>query len=121
MLGSPHVGLARTLTLACCVMLNHCVSTPLMYRLVAWCASLISRLRRAGWPGPVAFVFGLVVAGVLVLAMSISVNNLGTVGSMWSREGYVSANDGMSAEQRRVAKQQIVLIAAMVVGLRMRN
>ena len=34
---------------------------------------------------------------------------------------YVAPNDGLNAEQRRVVKQQIVLIVGLVAGMRMRN
>jgi hypothetical protein len=120
MLASPEVGLAKVLTIICNMMLCHFVTTPLMYRTLAWCASLITRLRRAGWPSSAAWAVGLAIGGVLNIALCMGAFQLGSIGSIL--RGYVAADDGLSAEQRLVAKQQIILIAAMVSlsGVRMR-
>ena len=123
MVASPQVGLAKMLTLLCSLMLIRYASTPLMYRILAWSASLVTRLRQSGWHAALAWALGLAVGGIATIAMCQMVFGLGTVGSMFFeyQRGYAAVDDGLSAEQRLVAKQQLVLIAAVAGGLRMRN
>jgi hypothetical protein len=147
---SPDVGLAKMLTLLCCMVLVHSFLAPLNFRISAWSASLITKLRRSGWhptlahhvhstPPPthshlrpsihrsgwhssLAWAVGLVVCAFVTLATSQMLFGLGTCFSMFREPGgYVAADDGLSAEQLLVAKQQLVLIMATASGLRMRN
>lgn len=121
LIASPQVGLPKLLTILACVMLGHCFTTPLMYRILAWSASLITRLQRAGWHSALAWTVGLAGGGAVTMVMCTLVFNLSTVGSMLGQGITMSADDGLTAEQRIAAKQQVVLVGAMAGGLRMRN
>lgn len=123
-LASPQVGLPKLLTLLCCLMLASYVTAPLLFRVLGWSARLVTRLRRAGWNASLAWGLGLAVGALVSMATCLVVFGLGTVGSMLREPaggGHVAVDDGLSAEQRIVAKQQLVLIVAMAGGLGLRN